>query len=330
MEDDTELISNILRGGFYAFNSAFQQSAGTSLESSFPETSFSSGAPREMASYPPLSLDAGQLLPSETPCSSQSLNQGSTFSYGERDFGMNYPHQLNANFGGYKGPGDATGLYARSPGGISSGMGYSHWPGSLQKNYMDLGQYAHQLDTLFECSPAYKHDVSAPPTTPDTQSFDLTPQMRASTIPRSSLESPTPAMADASLPPVSPAGSMESCAPISSNAQLRTSVNVARSVLDPGNFGLEDDTDADSGSSEEPYARLIFRALMSVPGHKMALKDIYDWFEKHTNKAKNSDTKGWQNSIRHNLSMNAVSKARSINVIVFRRALVDNFTGVRR
>jgi hypothetical protein len=46
---------------------------------------------------------------------------------------------------------------------------------------------------------------------------------------------------------------------------------------------------------------------MSAPGHKMVLKEIYEWFEKNTNKSKNSDSKGWQNSIRHNLSMNAVS-----------------------
>lgn len=69
----------------------------------------------------------------------------------------------------------------------------------------------------------------------------------------------------------------------------------------------EDDSDDESVSSEEPYARLIWRALMTTPGHKMVLKDIYEWFEKNTNKVKNADSKGWQNSIRHNLSMNAVS-----------------------
>ncbi|KAI0457432.1 hypothetical protein F5B21DRAFT_521274 [Xylaria acuta] len=56
--------------------------------------------------------------------------------------------------------------------------------------------------------------------------------------------------------------------------------------------------------AEEPYAKLIQRALMSADEHKMALQQIYQWFRENTDKA-NSDGKGWQNSIRHNLSMNA-------------------------
>ncbi|KAL8973715.1 MAG: hypothetical protein Q9197_002029 [Variospora fuerteventurae] len=64
-----------------------------------------------------------------------------------------------------------------------------------------------------------------------------------------------------------------------------------------------DEPDDDGGITEEPYAQLIFRALKSAPGHRMVLKDIYRWFEKNTDKASKS-SKGWQNSIRHNLSMN--------------------------
>ena len=45
---------------------------------------------------------------------------------------------------------------------------------------------------------------------------------------------------------------------------------------------------------------------MSAPGNKMVLKEIYEWFENHTDKAKDPKSKGWQNSIRHNLSMNGV------------------------
>ncbi|KAI4270621.1 MAG: hypothetical protein L6R38_007067 [Xanthoria sp. 2 TBL-2021] len=64
-----------------------------------------------------------------------------------------------------------------------------------------------------------------------------------------------------------------------------------------------DEVDEEGSVNSEPYAQLIFRALKSAPGHKMVLKDIYQWFEKHTNKARGG-SKGWQNSIRHNLSMN--------------------------
>lgn len=57
----------------------------------------------------------------------------------------------------------------------------------------------------------------------------------------------------------------------------------------------------------EPYAQLIYRALKDAPENKMVLKDIYQWFMAHTDKSKNPSRKGWQNSIRHNLSMNGVS-----------------------
>jgi hypothetical protein len=58
---------------------------------------------------------------------------------------------------------------------------------------------------------------------------------------------------------------------------------------------------------EQPYAQLIYQALLGAEGHTMILRDIYEWFKKHTDKASASETKGWQNSIRHNLSMNGVS-----------------------
>jgi hypothetical protein len=58
-------------------------------------------------------------------------------------------------------------------------------------------------------------------------------------------------------------------------------------------------------ATDEPYAKLIYRALMSAPNHSMVLQEIYQWFRDNTVKG-SSDTKGWMNSIRHNLSMNAV------------------------
>lgn len=61
-----------------------------------------------------------------------------------------------------------------------------------------------------------------------------------------------------------------------------------------------------SVDKEQPYAQLIYRALMEVPGHTMVLRDIYNWFRRNTDKATDKETKGWQNSIRHNLSMNGV------------------------
>ncbi|RDW82694.1 hypothetical protein BP6252_03806 [Coleophoma cylindrospora] len=62
-----------------------------------------------------------------------------------------------------------------------------------------------------------------------------------------------------------------------------------------------------SGEAVEPYSTLIYRALMSKPDHSMVLRDIYAWFRENTTRA-DSSSKGWMNSIRHNLSMNAAFK----------------------
>ena len=58
-----------------------------------------------------------------------------------------------------------------------------------------------------------------------------------------------------------------------------------------------------------PYAKLLFTALSRSPDHSMALRDIYKWFDDNTDKTKEKESRGWQNSIRHNLSMNAVSSS---------------------
>lgn len=73
---------------------------------------------------------------------------------------------------------------------------------------------------------------------------------------------------------------------------------------------------AGGAKTDEPYAKLLYRALMSVPDHAMTLQEIYQWFRENTDKDIKKDksekrpgknAEGWQNSIRHNLSMNDVS-----------------------
>ncbi|OJD22599.1 hypothetical protein ACJ73_06053 [Blastomyces percursus] len=61
----------------------------------------------------------------------------------------------------------------------------------------------------------------------------------------------------------------------------------------------------EEGNTDPPYSFLIYQALLSAPGGRLPLQEIYSWFEENTEKAKDQSSKGWKNSIRHNLSMNA-------------------------
>ena len=65
----------------------------------------------------------------------------------------------------------------------------------------------------------------------------------------------------------------------------------------------------DGMASIHSYAHLISQALRSIPSRRMVLSDIYDWFERHTDKAKvktSTSKLAWKNSIRYNLSINKV------------------------
>lgn len=83
----------------------------------------------------------------------------------------------------------------------------------------------------------------------------------------------------------------------------------SRPVQEDFNEGMplgDFETDHDSKEKSPCYANLIYQALMEAPGHKMILRDIYAWIAQNTDKAKDPSSKGWQNSVRHNLSMNGV------------------------
>lgn len=78
----------------------------------------------------------------------------------------------------------------------------------------------------------------------------------------------------------------------------------------PLNFDETDHTLSNNNCKNKrqlPYAQLLFKALSEAKDHSMPLREIYSWFEKKTDKTNDKETRGWQNSIRHNLSMNAVS-----------------------
>lgn len=67
--------------------------------------------------------------------------------------------------------------------------------------------------------------------------------------------------------------------------------------------------DEHEGKADPPYAQLIYEFFMNHgdPRRGVPLRAIYDYFREHTTKCSNGG-KGWQNSIRHNLSMNEVGK----------------------
>ena len=71
--------------------------------------------------------------------------------------------------------------------------------------------------------------------------------------------------------------------------------------------GFTSEVDSEDNPAQMPYAQLIYLALLSAPGNRMILKDIYKWVKEHSDRADNTKSTGWQNSVRHNLSMNQVS-----------------------
>lgn len=79
-----------------------------------------------------------------------------------------------------------------------------------------------------------------------------------------------------------------------------------------------------NGEIADPcYAQLLYRCLRDAPDHTMALKDVYKWVRQYSQKARDSAGTGWQNSVRHNLSMNAVSFHESSSNVFFIEANLE-------
>ena len=94
---------------------------------------------------------------------------------------------------------------------------------------------------------------------------------------------------------------------ISSDLRTRTQPKLHRPFRGTErSAALDSESESEGKQGEPPYAKLIYRALMDAPEHQMVLKDIYEWIAQNTDKARDPAFKGWQNSVRHNLSMNGV------------------------
>lgn len=97
--------------------------------------------------------------------------------------------------------------------------------------------------------------------------------------------------------------------PYLSSPDLHSARYTARAPRSSPQDDYEVEEDEEDVTDGKPYARLIYEALLRAPGHRMMLRDIYEWFEQNTNKPRESGSNGWQNSIRHNLSMNKVCES---------------------
>jgi hypothetical protein len=98
-----------------------------------------------------------------------------------------------------------------------------------------------------------------------------------------------------------------------SNASRQGTVD----LMDYDNAILEEDEAGGviNGEIADPcYAQLLYRCLREAPDHTMTLKDVYKWVRQYSQKARDSAGTGWQNSVRHNLSMNAVSLQESSTI----------------
>ncbi|KAL1304050.1 hypothetical protein AAFC00_000487 [Neodothiora populina] len=66
-----------------------------------------------------------------------------------------------------------------------------------------------------------------------------------------------------------------------------------------------DSPDEDDSDTADPcYAELLRKCLLEAPNHTMSLRDLYTWVAEHSPKARDPNSTGWKNSVRHNLSMN--------------------------
>ncbi|KAK4097453.1 hypothetical protein N658DRAFT_510395 [Parathielavia hyrcaniae] len=104
--------------------------------------------------------------------------------------------------------------------------------------------------------------------------------------------------------------SMENGAPSSPGDDVQSQAETLIGVEDPRTRTRKKSPGASlvvqadgSTKPEEPYAKLIYKAFLSTPRRALTLQQIYQWFRENTERGKSLD-KGWQNSIRHNLSMN--------------------------
>ncbi|EWC48263.1 hypothetical protein DRE_02367 [Drechslerella stenobrocha 248] len=108
----------------------------------------------------------------------------------------------------------------------------------------------------------------------------------------------TPASAAPSVPKPAEKKSKEA-KPKAAPPTFSVGPTALESIPDPSELPIPED---DGTKPHYSYANLIGMALIRAPGRKLTLAHIYKWISTHFSFYKSADS-GWQNSIRHNLSL---------------------------
>ena len=90
-----------------------------------------------------------------------------------------------------------------------------------------------------------------------------------------------------------------------SNSQVKA-FQLQEGISHPDSISSEQDYSKDSAKDMKPpysYATMITQAILSNPNGILSLAEIYDWISTHFAYYRHTK-QGWQNSIRHNLSLN--------------------------